>query len=596
MSDSDRSKCLYVSPRGSDSNPGTPALPLKTLERARDEVRKINGNMTGDIYIYLLEGRYVLDSTFILNSLDSGTNGFNIIYSAYGEAAPEISGGVDISQGWTVYDSDRNIYQRTGVDWSFRQLYATEKRAIRARKPNLEDEMTGGPYLYAENGTYPYKIKAEDLGPWANNGTAEMVIVNSWNHQRGRVAYSAQNTIYFRSPENGFAFNHHDQNPAPYFIENDLELLDAEGEWFLDTETETLYYKPRQGEVMNSSVIIAPKLETLVKIEGTAANSRVHHIKFEGITFCHSNWLAPDSFGYVDMQAGIRYQTASGGSNSEIRSTARYSAPNSMLQLKYCRDITLSGNTFRFAGGWAVMGYEGTERTMIAGNSFHQNAGGGIALGIAGDRWDDGEDPFYNRPDGQSRYDTISNNSIDWVALDYKDMVGIAAMLPQNITVSDNEVKNLPYTGISVGWNWSDNDHGMVNNRIFNNRIHHVLKLLQDGAGIYSLGRMDGDSRFYSNYIDEISQSEYAASYYLMGIYLDNGSCNKILEGNVIDNVPHAFNICNPPNHDNIVRFNYYSCNLGFISGANKVEGNQCIPDRQWPKEARDIISTAGTK
>lgn len=395
-------------------------------------------------------------------------------------------------------------------------------------------------------------------------------------------------------PENGFAFNHHDQNPAPYFFENDLALLDAEGEWFLDTKKETLYYKPRSGEIMNKTQIIAPKLETLLKIEGMDPYNKVQNIKFSGITFKHSNWLAPSSYGYVDIQAGFRYQTVSGGSNSEIRNTARYIAPNSMVQIKYSGNITLEYNTFQYSGSWGIMGYEGTDRTSISWNKFYKNAGGGVAMGIVGDHWDEEDDPAYDLPDGQSQYDTITDNTVDMVALDYKDMVGIGAMLPQHMAISGNEVKNLPYTGISIGWNWTDRDHGMTDNQVYNNRIHDVLKLLQDGAGIYSLGRMEGNSKFYNNYIYNLTQSTYAASYYLMGIYLDNGSCYKIVESNVIDNAPHAFNVSNPPNHDNKLKNNYYSCNLGFIAGSNYVSDNRSLPDRNWPQEAREIMNTAG--
>lgn len=592
-------KSFYISPSGNDSNPGTLDLPFQTIEKAMASVREININMAGDIYVYLMAGRYTPSDTLIFSVLDSGTNGYNIIYTSYHGAKPVVSGGVDISTGWSLCDGDlgaRNIYQKTGIDWNFRQLYIDDQRGIRARAPNMTDEITGGPYYYATNGTYPYTVKASDIGPWANNGTAEMVIVDSWNQFRGRISHSIDNTVYFKAPENGFAFNHHDQNPAPYFFENDLALLDSEREWFLDTKEETLYYKPRSGEIMNKTQIIAPKLETLLKIEGMGPDNKVRNLKFSGITFKHSNWLAPGQYGYVDIQGGFRYQTVSGGSNSEIRNTARYTAPNSMAQIKYSDNITLEHNTFQYSGSWGIMGYEGTHRTTISRNKFYKNAGGGVAMGIAGDHWDEEDDPAYDLPDGQSQYDTISDNTVDMVALDYKDMVGIGAMLPQHMTISGNEVKNLPYTGISIGWNWTDRDHGMTGNQVYNNRIHDVLKLLQDGAGIYSLGRMKGNSKFYNNYIYDLVQSTYAAAYYLMGIYLDNGSCYKLVESNVIDNSPHAFNVSNPPNYDNKLENNYYSCNLGFIAGSNHVFNNRSLPDRNWPQEAKEIMNKAGPR
>jgi len=49
---------FYICPTGSDSNPGTQASPWRTLEKARDHARTINGKMTGDITVHLRGGVY----------------------------------------------------------------------------------------------------------------------------------------------------------------------------------------------------------------------------------------------------------------------------------------------------------------------------------------------------------------------------------------------------------------------------------------------------------------------------------------------------------------------------------------------------------
>ncbi|MEG1441847.1 MAG: hypothetical protein RSC29_04225, partial [Oscillospiraceae bacterium] len=111
----------------------------------------------------------------------------------------------------------------------------------------------------------------------------------------------------------------------------------------------------------------------------------------------------------------------------------------------------------------------------------------------------------------------------------------------RNITIAHNEVANLPYTGINLGWNWQDTDHGMTGNKVYQNYIHDVCLLLQDGGGIYTLGRMDGDSIFYYNYIKNIEMGQWAPWDNLMGIYFDNGSCYKKAQANVFDNTVYAF-------------------------------------------------------
>ena len=46
---------FYVSVYGSDSNTGEKDSPFASLQKARDEVRKINGNMTGDIVVHIMQ-------------------------------------------------------------------------------------------------------------------------------------------------------------------------------------------------------------------------------------------------------------------------------------------------------------------------------------------------------------------------------------------------------------------------------------------------------------------------------------------------------------------------------------------------------------
>ena len=126
---------LYVSPNGSGTSfslaqPGS-------LVGAQTFIRTINLNMTGDIVVYLLDGTYQLTNSFTLQenttTHDSGTSGYNIIYTAYPGAVPILSGGITVTN-WSLYNSANNIwtsYVGTGVN--SRQLYVNSLCAIRAR-------------------------------------------------------------------------------------------------------------------------------------------------------------------------------------------------------------------------------------------------------------------------------------------------------------------------------------------------------------------------------------------------------------------------------------------------------------------------------
>ncbi len=129
-------KEYYVSSEGNDSNPGTAEAPFKSLEKARDEVRTVNGNMTGDIIVYIKGGTYELKDTLAFGPQDSGTNGFTILYKNYPGEKPVLSGGKTIT-GWTLQDPAKNIWEADAAGIETRQLYVDGVRKTRARSEGL---------------------------------------------------------------------------------------------------------------------------------------------------------------------------------------------------------------------------------------------------------------------------------------------------------------------------------------------------------------------------------------------------------------------------------------------------------------------------
>ena len=91
---------IYVSPGGADNTgDGSQSNPFATITRARDEVRKLNNDMTADIRVIIEDGTYVIDDTIEFTAEDSATNGYRIPYEAADGASPVISGGETIT-GW----------------------------------------------------------------------------------------------------------------------------------------------------------------------------------------------------------------------------------------------------------------------------------------------------------------------------------------------------------------------------------------------------------------------------------------------------------------------------------------------------------------
>ena len=100
----------------------------------------------------------------------------------------------------------------------------------------------------------------------------------------------------------------------------------------------------------------------------------------------------------------------------------------------------------------------------------------------------------------------------------------------------------------------------------------------------------------HDNYIYSLSCSKWSGGWATAGIYLDNGSCFKTVTSNVLDKVPMAFTVWNPPNHDNTFQQNYHNCPLGKIKDGNTAQDNTPVTGSSWPEAAVKIMKKAGPR
>ena len=85
---------FYVSPKGSDRNPGTRQKPFATLEHARDAAR--SAKREGGVTIWLRGGTYTRSDTFTLNAEDGGTATAPVVYRSIPGETARIFGGKTI--------------------------------------------------------------------------------------------------------------------------------------------------------------------------------------------------------------------------------------------------------------------------------------------------------------------------------------------------------------------------------------------------------------------------------------------------------------------------------------------------------------------
>ena len=549
----------YVSVNGDDNNVGTDEAPFATIERARDEARKLTADMSGDIIIHIEEGTYTLEDTLTFNEKDSGTNGYGVKYIGNNAV---ISGGTEIST-FTLYDADKNIYAaKVPEGMNFRQVYVDGEKIIRSRSNSDYSTRIIGASRFREDGTMipenlntwseetlvpaaygEIYLNADEFRNFNNLEYVELHVLTAWvkNVLRVKTAETKDGvtTIRIQDTENALIFNrphpdidgysHMNNHDFVYYIENAYELIDEDNEWYLDEGDSTLYIKVPADKNINTSEVIVPVLEKLVSV-GTTDGSKIQKLTFEGITFRYSNWTVPSEKGLVDIQAGMY-------ANFCIFKTNELGVlrPSAAIYVTNTEGFTFKNCTVENMGGAGIDLHYGTKDSLIQDNLIQNISGNGIMVGKF--EVDENTDIHivYN-PEDESEIctnDWIVNNRVMHIGTDYESSVAIGAGYPRNILIANNEVAYAPYTGISVGFGWSSDDNAMRGNRILNNEIYRTSQVLCDAGGIYTLSKQP-DSEISGNYIHDIYLPEWA-DYATSGIYMDEQTSGYTVKYNVLD-------------------------------------------------------------
>ncbi len=602
-----KSSDYYVDVAGNDKNPGTKDAPFRTLERARDVVRKFNGEMTDDIVVHIGAGVFELSDTFELTSQDSGTNGYRVIYEGAGKEQTVISGGVELD-GWTLHDAENNIYSASVPEGlNFRQLYVDGVKAVRARSglpgaystriygaerikdgkvlPELLVNNSAAAMAKADDGTiYLNKSDGTFSGDWGNLNDVELHIFTAWtvnilrvksvesdgSRYSIKVADEEAELVFNRQHPNIDGYSHKNTRNFIYYVENAYELIDEDNEWYLDRETNTVYFKAPSGVDLNKKQVTVPRLETIVNVNGTL-DKPVSNVTFCNMSFQYSNWLYPSENGFVDGQS-MQYITRTVFADNDA-GVGRAAAG---ILVTGAKNIVFDNNKIANMGATGIDLYYGTDNCVISDNEIVNIAGNGVAVAkFAQDDKVDYHVP-YNPADERElcTNDMIINNVISHVGTDYESAVGIAAGYPKNILIANNTVSDAPYTGITVGFGWTKSPNAMSGNRIIRNEVHHVTTVLCDAGGIYTLSEQPG-SKMLGNYIHDIVLPSWA-DYETFGIYLDEGTSGYVVNEYIIEKA--------------------YGLNQ-HATGENRVYGNYLSPNGTVSSERADEIkSLAGVQ
>jgi L-rhamnose mutarotase len=207
--------------------------------------------------------------------------------------------------------------------------------------------------------------------------------------------------------------------------------------------------------------------------------------------------------------------------------------PAAAVEISFADNIVVENCRFEHLASTGLDYHKAVHTSAVFGNLFKDIGGTAMLAGIYSDAGQEIHLP-YDPKDEREICDgiEIDHNLITDAANEDWSCVGIGLGYTRNSLVEHNEVENVSYTGISMGWGWTAAANAMKNNKIIENKIHHYGKHNYDCSGIYTLSAQPG-SVISENYIDSIYKAPYAhlPSHWFY-LYTDEGSSGITVKNN----------------------------------------------------------------
>ena len=583
----------------------------------------------GNVTVELGTGTYRLSRPLTFTARDAGRNGHTVTWEAAPGAHPVLSGARQVT-AWKPYDAAKNIWVAdVGKGTNSRQLYVNGKEA-----PNAAIALPRSDVTFTAAGLTITSSSLDYLAGLPDQSQIQLESLDSFTDRYAPVQSISGTSITMQQP--AWANNNwgYDVLARPFaggtmYLENSLSFIQQPGQWSLDSSTGKLYYEAAAGQTMKGMDVELPRLQSLVDISGSYSDP-AQGLAFNGIEFTGTTWLGPStSQGYADQQSGTfitgTWQQPAFGScfsGCQLFEATRehWSQMPAAVQVAAAKGITFSGDTFRELGQVGLgVGNDpdanasgtglGASDITINGNAFSDDAGGGIVVGGV---QTDAHHPAQTAMTNQNV--TISNNLVTNTGTDYKESAAILSTYVTKATITHNEVSNLPYDGIDIGWGWGMNDPGgsqdyvnrgtynyqpvyttpttLKDNTVSGNLVFDTKNAMHDGGSIYNLSANPGtvieDNYMYNNN-------------HTVALYLDEGSRYVSEENNVVQDAGvWAFTNASSTNNtdDNTFSGNWYNGGATQVAtGAphnNVLTGNTLVSGDNWPAGAQAVISAAG--
>jgi hypothetical protein len=632
---------IAVSPSGDDAADGTVDHPFRTLERAQRAVRGIN--IDRDVVVRVARGIYRVEHPLIFGAADGGRNGHTVTWSGASPGAePVISGGLLVS-GWRLWNAERKIYVAdVPLGLNSRQLWVNERLV-----PMASIELARNEWDFTRQGMVLHAGAENPLLALQNANQLELRSTGFFTERISPVERVAGNTLVMRQPawdNNIWGYDTVEKPFGPQFshlyLVNALELISQPGQWFLDPAKGKLYLRPPEGVDITKADVELPRLPLLVSISGTL-DDPVQDLSIIGIRFSYSSWLGPSSNeGYASQQSGTFLAgkaaaypadpigTCAQGCGAFESMRNQWQQMPAAVQVSAARRIRFEDDIFAHLGQYAL-GIGNDADAMLSGvglatgditvmaNLFTDVAGGAI---LAGGVQRDAHHP--SDPRQTNRQLIVRSNKIQSVSEEYRDNSAILSTYVLGAVILHNDISDVPYDAIDIGFGWGIQDPGGNPNYLFrlhtydwkqnpiyqtptthrdvvvaSNRIHGAKSFFHDGGAIYNLSASPG-TLITENYIYD--------NHAMIGIYLDEGSRYLTVRRNVVQDPGSEWLNINTMRAAYPMRISPDNTAVENWHDGTKIGGmwtnyqndlildDHLIKDNAWPLDAQEIMRIAG--
>lgn len=504
----DHSRVLFVSTQSHDEKTGATSenysgqadSPFLSLEEARNEIRRLktkNEIPDKGVVVILRGGTYQLQSPFLLEEEDSGTDKAPIVYMAFPGEEVRISGEIILSDFTSVSDPEileqlvesakAHVFQtdlkKQGIDdfgppdGGGIEIYQNAIPLHLSRWPNegfvkIKDLVVDdGHQIHGAHGSTVGKFLYEDDRParWLKEKDPWLhgYWFWDWSDQRQQIdSIDVTNKqINLKQPYHAYGY----RKGQWYYAFNLLSEIDSPGEYFIDREKGILYVWPLAD--IEDKPLKASVLENLVVTQSTS------NFCFSGITF--------------EFARGTAVKV-NGGSHGIIDG---------------CTVCNVGGN------GIEVNGYN----HLVSGCEIFQTGRGGVIIS-GGER------------------KTLEPGNISVVDNHIHDYGRFYRMYQPGVSihgVANHVANNLIHSAPHIGIYFNGNEH-----RIEYNEIHHVCLESNDAGAIYA-GRdwTQRENIIRYNYMHDVSGFENKGC---VGVYLDDMFASADIYGNIFYKVTAA--------------------------------------------------------